>query len=136
MSDLNDLKPKSETIEVVLRHPATDEPITYPEGKVEKPMTISVYNPWSAGYKKAIHDQTNKRLVKAQKGKKSSYTAEDLEAGAMELLSKVTTGWDIQLGGEKPKFTPAKAVQVFTDFPWIRDQIEEALNDTSGFLKA
>lgn len=136
MSDLNDLKPKSDTIEITLRHPATDETITYTEGKTEKPMTITVYNSWSAGYKKAIHDQTNKRLTKAQRGKKAGYTAEDLEAGAMELLSKVTVGWDIQLGGEKPKFTAAKAISVFTDFPWIREQLEEALNDTASFLKA
>jgi hypothetical protein len=136
MADLNDLKPKSDTIEVLLRHPSTDEILTYAKGKDKVEMSISIYNPYSAAYKAAIHAQTNKRLVKAAKNRKSTYTAEELDRASLDLLVAITAGWDIFIGGEAPKFTVDKAKEVFETFPWIRDQLDEAMNDTAAFLKA
>ena len=136
MADLNDLKPKADTIDVVLRHPATEETLTYTKGKDKVEMTIQVYNPYSAPYKAALHTQTNKRLSKSAKARKTTYTAEELDSSALDLLVSITAGWDIFIGGENPKFSNAKAKEVYDTFPWIRDQIEEALNDTAAFMKA
>jgi hypothetical protein len=125
MFDLKDLKPKSNTIKVELRHPSTGDLLD---------MSISVYNPYSPEYKAAMHEQTNKRLMKSAKVRKQTYTAQELEASALELLASITEGWSITFEGKALKFSREKAVELFSEYPWIKDQLEEALNDTSGFL--
>lgn len=131
--DLKDLKPKSDTIQVELYHPATYEPLTTEDGK---PMVIEVYAPHSLAHKEVVHEQGNRQLEKMQKNKgKYKLTVQELEEFGIERLSKVTKDWLIQLNGQKPKFTVQKAVELYKDFPWIKDQIEEALSDNASFLK-
>jgi hypothetical protein len=131
--DLLDLKPKADTIEVILNHPVTLEPIAKEDGTE---MSITVYAPHSKVYKEALHEQINRRLQKAQKSKKFSLTSEEAEQSALEVLSRVTKEWDIVLGGKTPKLDFQSAVDLYRDYPWIKDQVEEALNDTASFLKA
>lgn len=131
--DLNDLKPKSDTLQVILLHPATQEPILK-EDKVE--MSITVYLPHSAKYKEAAYEQVNRRLAKMQKkGKQTPFTAEEMENTGLELLAKVTKDWDIVLGGKKPKLDVPTAMDIYRSFPWIKDQVEEGINDATNFTK-
>jgi hypothetical protein len=131
--DLLDLKPKTDTIEVILNHPVTLEPIVKADGTE---MSITVYAPHSKVYKEALHEQTNRRLVKAQKSKKFTMTSEEAEQSALEVLARVTKEWDIVLGGKTPKLDFQSAVDLYKEYPWIKDQVEEALNDNASFLKA
>jgi hypothetical protein len=131
--DLLDLKPKSDTIEVILNHPATLEPILKADGTE---MSITVYAPHSKVYKDALHEQTNRRLQKAQKTKKFSMTSEEVEQSSLEVLARVTKEWDIVLGGKTPKLDIQSATELYRDYPWIKDQVEEAVNDNASFLKA
>jgi hypothetical protein len=131
--DLLDLKPKTDTIEVILNHPVTLEPIVKADGTE---MSITVYAPHSKVYKEALHEQTNRRLLKAQKSKKFTMTSEEAEQSALEVLARVTKEWDIVLGGKTPKLDFQSAVDLYKEYPWIKDQVEEALNDNASFLKA
>jgi hypothetical protein len=131
--DLLDFKPKSDTIEVILNHPATLEPILKADGTE---MSITVYAPHSKVYKDALHEQTNRRLQKAQKTKKFSMTSEEVEQSSLEVLARVTKEWDIVLGGKTPKLDIQSATELYRDYPWIKDQVEEAVNDNASFLKA
>ena len=130
--DLKDLTPSSDTIEVTVVHPATLETLTNDD---KSPMTITLHAPHSKAYKSAIHEQTNKRLKKAQGKKNLDITAEELEDAGMELLAKTTKGWNITFGGEQPKFTVAKAKAIYSEVFWLREQIEEALNNSLDFMK-
>lgn len=130
--DLLDFKPTIDTIDVKLNHPGTGEPL----GDKKSKMTITVYLPHSRVYKDALHEQTNKRIQKAQKKKGMSFTAEDVEFASLELQAKATKDWDILLGGENPKFSVAKAVELYRDFPWIVAQIDEAVEEATSFTKA
>lgn len=132
--DLNELKPKSDTIKVTLLHPVSFEPILKEDGKE---MTITAYLPFSKVYKQAVHEQANKHIQKlASKNKQVKYTAEDLDAANLELLSKITKEWDIVLEGKTPKCTPDNVSSLYKDFPWIKEQVEDAVNDISSFMKA
>lgn len=126
MTDLADLKPKSDTIEVILRHPTTGETL-FNEDKTE--MSITVYLPHSAEYKAAVFEQTNKRIKK----KKMEFTAEDIEEASLTLLAKATKDWDITFGGEKPKFSVGKAKEIYDEVFWIKSQIEEAVAEAEDF---
>jgi len=131
--DLSKLIPTDDTIVVTLKHPLTEEALIKDDGKE---MTITVYAPHSATYKAAVHEQTNKRIQMASKGKKVTFTAEDIEAATLDLLAKTTKEWNIQLNGKSPKFSVAEAVELYSKLPWLKAQILEAQEDFSAFLKA
>ena len=130
--DLNNLKPKSDVIEVTLLHPSTLEPLPTGQGDY---MKVEVFASHSKEYKSVMHEQTNKRIQKAQKNKKAVFTSEELEGSVLEILSKVTKSWNIVLDGDVPKLTTNSAMEVYQNYPWIKEQVEEAINDNTSFLK-
>lgn len=132
MADLFNMIPTDDTIVIDLKHPVTEEPLVKDDGKV---MTITVYAPHSNTYKAQIHDQTNKRIQKAAKGKKVTFTSEDMEASTLELLVKTTKDWNIQFNNKSPKFTPAEAADLYAKVPWLKQQVLDAQEDYSAFLK-
>ena len=131
--DLMDLKPKSDTIEVILRHPNTLEPLTNDDGSE---MTVTVHAQHSKEYRGAVHDQQDRRIAKLQKTSNNKYTSAELETDTIDLLGKVTKGWDITYGGDKPKLTAAKAKEVYSEVFWLRSQIEEAISESLDFTGA
>ena len=130
--DLKDLTPSSDTVEVTVVHPTNFEPLTNEDGSE---MSIIMYAPHSKEYKAAIYEQTNKRLKQSQSKKKVEFTAEDLEDATIELLAKTTKDWKITYGGVKPKFSVAKAKEIYEEVFWIKDQIEEAVSNSLDFTK-
>ena len=131
--DLKDLKPTSETVEVTLVHPNTGE-VLKNEDKTD--MTIVLFASHAKEHKAAMHEQTNKRLKLMQGNKKTEFKSEDIEEATLVLLSKITSTWNITYGKGKPKLTEDKAKEVYQEVFWIKDQIEEALNDSLDFTKA
>lgn len=131
--DLINLKPTSETVEVKLVHPNTGDVLTNDD---DTEMTITLYASHSKEHKAAMHEQTNKRLKLMQNNKKAEFTSEDLEEATLVLLSKITSNWNITYGSDKPELSVAKAREVYQEVFWIKDQIEEALNDSLDFTKA
>jgi hypothetical protein len=129
--DLFDLTPKSDTIEVTLVHPNTEEALLNSD---DTPMTVELYAPHSKEYKAAMHEQTNKQLKKSKGGRKDiDIKAEDLEKASLDLLVKVTKSWNITYKGEKPGLD--KVEEVYETVFWIKSQIEGGLNDTLDFTK-
>lgn len=131
--DLSNLIPTSETITVTVKHPVTDDPLLKDDGTE---MTIEVYAPHSAEYKAVVHEQTNKRLQKVLKNKKTALTSEDVEAMTTDLIVKTTKSWNIQINKKTPKFSVAEASELYTKLPWLKQQIIDAQEDYSSFLKS
>jgi len=131
--DLMNLKPTSDTVEVILKHPNTLDPLLNDDGSE---MTVTLHASHSKEYKKIVHEQQDRRIKMMQKKAKSQISAQDIERDATDLLAKVTAAWDITYGGEKPKLTVTKAKEVFTEVFWIREQIEEAFSDSMDFTTA
>lgn len=129
--DLMDLKPKSDTVEVTIKHPNTLEPLTNEDGSE---MTVVLHAQHSKEYRGVMHEQQDRRIKLMQKkGATTNYSAADIERDAIELLSKCTKEWNITYGGETPKLTPAKAKEVYTEVFWLRSQVEEALTESLDF---
>ena len=126
-------KPK-DTTEVELTHPITGEMLLNDDGST---MTVTVYGPYSDTYRKINHDQQNKRLMRAQRtGGKVNLTAEEIEASGLELLVKCTADWKITLEDGKgvEPFSHDAARDVYTQYPWLREQIDAVFGDTKAFL--
>lgn len=130
--DLSSLIPTTDTITVIIKHPVTDEPLLKDDGTE---MSIEVYAPHSAQYKAVVHEQTNKRLQKAMKNKKTALSAEDVEMMTSDLVVKTTKSWDIQVNKKTPKFSVAEAQDLYSKLPWLKQQIIDAQEDYSSFLK-
>ena len=130
--DLMDLKPKTDVVEVILKHPSTGDALMNDNGNE---MTVTVYAQYSKEYRAAMHEQQDKRLDKLQsKGSNSRYSASELEADSINLLCKITKEWDITYGGETPKLSKAK--EIYTEVFWLRNQVEEALAQSADFTTA
>jgi len=128
--DLLDLTPTNDTVDIILKHPNTDEDLKNDD---KTPMVITVYAPHSKQYKAAMHEQTNKQLKKSKGGKKIDVTAEELEDSSLDVLVKATKEWNITYKGKVPPLTKAK--EVYQEVFWIKNQIEEALSDFLDFTK-
>jgi len=133
MADLSQLVPTSDIITVLLKHPVTDEILKKDDGTE---MSITVYATHTKEYKAVIHEQTNKRIQKAQKNKKIVFSAEDIEIASVEVLAKTTKEWDLQFNKKPIKFSVVEAIDLYQKFPWIKDQVTEAQEDYTSFLKA
>lgn len=133
MSDLNDLVPTSDTIDVVLKHPKTGEVLTNDDDGSQ--MIITVYASYTKEYKSAVYKQANARIKKAG-GKIESvdFDYEELEQASLELFAAVTKGWNITFNGEKPKFSAKKAKELYEKVFWIKPQVEEAIATSADFM--
>lgn len=130
--DLSNLLPTSDTITVILKHPVTDDVLMKDDG-VE--MSVTVYAPHSKEYKAALYEQTNKRIQKAQKSKKITFTAEEIDLTTVELVAKTTKDWDLIFNKKPLKFSVAEATDLYQKLPWLKDQVLEAQEDYTSFLK-
>ena len=132
MSDLLDFKPKTDLVDVIIKHPTTGEPIAKDDGTE---MTITVYGSHTRQYKDAIHSQSDARMERAAKEKNGNLKlkSKDIETFSIDLAVAVTKSWDIVLGGKTPPVKEAK--NVYEDFPWIRSQVLEAVDSFESFMK-
>ncbi len=129
--DLKDLTPKSDTIEVEIKHPVTGEALKNDD---DTPMTITLHATHSKEYKSVMHEQTNRRLKAASSTGKVAITSEELEENTLEILAKVTKSWDLTFGGEKPELTVDAAKKLYTEVFWIKDQLDEGVSNSMGFM--
>lgn len=98
------------------------------------PMTITVLGADSDVAVKARHATQNRRF---QQGARMKLTAEGVDADGASYLAKLTTGWNITLGGKTPPCDYAAAVQLYQNpkLSFIRDQVDTAIAERANFLK-
>jgi len=129
--DLKDLTPKSDTIEVEIKHPITGEALKNDDGT---PMTITLHATHSKEYKSVMHEQTNRRLKAAGTTGRVEITSEELEENTLEVLAKATKAWDLTFGGQKPKLTVDAAKELYTEVFWIKNQLDDGVSNSMGFM--
>lgn len=129
--DLSNIRPVSDVVEVEIKHPVTGDQL-YNDDKSK--MTITLYASHSKEYKAVVHEQMDKRLAKAQKDKNITIKSSDLEKASLQHLANVTKEWNITYEGTKPDIK--KAVKVYEDLFWVKEQLEEALQEGLDFTKA
>ena len=128
--DLKDFTPKSDDVEVTVKHPVNGDPLTNKDGSN---MTIVLYAPHAKVYKEAMYEQTDKRLKAAQGTGDMNIKAKDLDEASLELLAKVTKSWNITYDDKQIKLTEAKAKEIYEELFWLKPQLEEALGSFEAF---
>lgn len=108
--------------------------ITDPRSGVNTDIRIRVNSPDSKEYQKLVHKLSNDRLK--QMSKRGSITSEQVEQENIELLASNTLEWEgLTSGGQAIPFSHQAAVDLYTRFKWLREQVDAFLGDRKNFFK-
>lgn len=121
---------------VHLRNPLTNEPLML-DGE---PVTISVLGADGETFRRA---RASAQFALAATGLGTSEAARStsnyraaVEEQASNVLAAVTTGWErIKVDGEMWTFNEDAARHLYDRFEWIRQQVDEAVNDRRRFYQ-
>lgn len=132
LTSLNTTKACNDGADVEIRHPVTNVPLG---------VTIRVLGRDSDTFKEHTRDLLNTRLrreaMAAKRGKDADLrTVEVIETENMDLLVTCTLGWkNVSYGGQELPFEEANVRNIYKEFPWIYDQVNEAIGTLELFLK-
>lgn len=130
LSQLNTVAGADAGADLVLRNPATDEPLATEEG-ASISITLAGYD--SKAARKMRHAMANRRMQRTG----GKMTAESLEADGIELLCALTLGWqNIVVDGEPLEFSADNAAKLYKRFPWIREQVDAFVGDRANFMRS
>ena len=98
-------------------------------GEVEPGVTITVVGTYSQTYRKAQNANRDKWL------KQRRMDGDALEERSLETTAKCIKAWTGFTSEGKPfPYTKENAIALLSGAPWIREQVEEAMNDHAGFF--
>lgn len=114
---------------LIVRHPVTGEDL---KGEDGNPMTLTLLGADSGAFKRAVSDS-----MKSNKGRKDLSIA-DAERSTVDMLARVTTGMSDNWTWDKEPFPFSKEniKRLYTERPWMREQVDAFIADRSNFLDA
>ena len=84
---------------------------------------------------KTFRDISKSRATASLKKKTREIDLDQNESDAVDLLAKCTKGWTgITENGKEVAFSYDNAVQLYTKYLWLREQIDRFMADRSNFL--
>lgn len=119
---------------VALSHPVTGARLRTADGDVEASVSILSLD-------SAVAQQHQRDVLDARLGMRGRPSAAQVEAETVDLLSKLTQGWTlVDLDGNRLEIelTPANARELYAagECRWIREQVEQAINDRKNVKRA
>ena len=128
--DLNDFNfRESQAARMVLTNPVTEAELL---GDDQKPVWIDLHGSDSPLFRRATRAYGNKKLQK----QKQKQTIEEIEEVASRILAASTVAWsdNFVVNGERLECTPEKAEWLYTEFTWVREQVDAFVNERANFL--
>jgi hypothetical protein len=99
-------------------------------GEKEPGVQITVAGTYSATYRKA-QSQNRDKFLKQRGG----LDGDTLETRSLELTAKCIKSWKgFTSDGKEFPCTKDNAIALLSGAPWIREQVEEAMNDHASFF--
>ncbi|WAJ30946.1 hypothetical protein [Antarcticirhabdus aurantiaca] len=122
--DLQNIKPATQKVDI--RHPGTG---------AATGLVFEVVSKQSDSVKAVERRQLDKQL--RSRAKKA--TAADFESDMMDRTAAAVVGWewkgDAAWGGKKLEFTKENVAAVLAT-SWVRNQVEEVINDDASFFES
>ena len=131
--DLNNFDLKNADAQVLeLTNPGTDEVLMQEDGKT--PVSITLLGSDSAEFRTATRTFGNKKLQQKKPGKQ---TIEEMEQVTCRILAQVTIAWSgLEHDGQELVCDTKTAEWLYTEFPWIREQVDGFVNERANFLRS
>ena len=132
---LDSVKAANDGFELELFHPGT---------MVNLGIFFTVLGKDSAEFRKVQSAQNRKRMQKATKGggfRAGSISMEEIEQDSIELLVACTMFWrdgekkTLTISGVEMECTPENVRRVYTNYPWIREQVDAGVSDRANIIK-
>lgn len=106
-----------------------------PAYEAGEPVEVVVAGSYSARYRKA-YDAQRDRLFKRPSFRTFQLTPDLLDRQQVELVAACILSWrGFTNGGQPFSCTPENAVMLLTAAPWIRRQLEDAMEDHAAFFE-
>ena len=122
LAKLDTAKVAEEGAELRVAHPTTGEDLG---------ITITLIGTDS----KTFRDISKIRATMALKKKTREIDLDQNEQDSIELLARCTKGWSgITENGKEVAFNHENAVDIYTKYLWLREQIDRFMVDRSNFL--
>ena len=120
----------SESTEIQLVHPITEEPLEDTKGN---PMMVEIFGKHTSAYKNAL----NKLLKASQKKGKKQSSLQEAQKQGLDLLCDCIGGFkNLEIETEDGKLDPNDIRSVLEDAFWIKDQVDSAIMDLENFTIA
>lgn len=137
--DLNSLdivKEAAKGATLELHHPVTGDVLTYTAADgTKKPMTLVLIGKDSEDFRHRQRQLIDKRVKRQMRNRgNSSPSTEDMEREGMSLLATAVCGGTVFLDGAEIPVTSDNAADLFTRFPWMREQADAFVEDRANFL--
>jgi hypothetical protein len=103
-----------------------------------QPVTLQIVSVDDPRYIKVQRRVLDERIAKQQrKRNKASMSAEELARESVRLVAAGIVGWsaNVVMGGAPFPYSPENAEKLCEDFPFIREQVDDAINDRTRFFK-
>ncbi len=111
--------------------------ILHPVTKAKLGITIYVMGAESTAYRNIIRRQQNRRLKLLSKNRRIELTLEETEEEALDLLVAVTKRWDgLVWDGKAIECSEENIRMVYQERPWLRQQVDEGVNDPANFTRS
>jgi len=112
-------------------NPVTGDVIQDDDGKAMRFLLVGKDSP---EYRKAQRAGTERRLK--SRSKKNRIDADSIEREATEVLAACTKDFEnVSLDGDELICTPISTRKIYTDYPWIREQIDDFVDDRGNFIE-
>ena len=112
--------------DVHLKHPKTNAPI----GAV-----IRVVGADAEAYQQKTLEQQRDRMQQVARQGRILVEPEQQEEQGLALLAAATLSWSgITVRGVTLEFSQSAAAKLYREFPWIREQVDEAIHTRANFL--
>lgn len=129
--DLSQFETGSEGEWLELLHPVTGQPIADDEGNT---LRVQLLGKDSKEYRKAQRAITERRLK--SRSKANRFDAEALEQEAVDVLIACTVAWEgFAEEGKELECKPANVRKVYLEYPWIKEQVDEFVDDRGNFMQ-
>lgn len=100
--------------------------------KNDKPVTITVVGTYSARYRR-IQESVRDKSIK----RRAPLDGRTVEDQALDMIAGSILSWDgFEANGAPFTYSRANAIALLESCPWIREQVETAMNDHAAFFKA
>lgn len=123
--DLNDLFPTSDEVQVQIKHPKTGDVIG----------TVVLYATHTKEFKEVQYKYIDTALARRAKMKEDYVpSAKETDESRTSQLAEITKAWDFKQDGKAVKLSVDKAVEVYGKLPFVRNQLETALEESEDFI--
>lgn len=110
---------------------ADSEQLYFQDGAERKPVTLLVAGTYSKIYRRTIDSQREKLL----KQRRSSLSSEQIARQQLEAIAACILGWEGIFNGDQAlPLNKENAITLLESAPWVREQVEEAMNDHAAFF--